>query len=90
MSDPASAGKAVLVAVAGSARESYFLTDAAPDEFMGMRCIKGTFRLPRRSSHWLGSRTMYIPLDKILFVSEYESYEAYLEAITRHDEEQSK
>lgn len=87
----ASTTKAYLIYVAGkSAGESYLLCDVSRDEFMGVPCIKGTYRHPSSTTHWLASKTMYVPLEKILMVTEYESHEAYKDALKRHYEAQAQ
>jgi hypothetical protein len=69
---------------------SYLLADATREEFMGVPCIKGTYRPHTSSSHWLAGQVIYIPLDKVLTVIEYESFEAYRDALKRHYDEKSK
>lgn len=83
--------KAYLVYVRGqTGGESYLLSDATREEFMGVPCIKGTYRPNTSTSHWMAGRVTYIPLDKVLFLTEYESFEAYRDALKRHYEEKSK
>ena len=83
--------KAYLVFVSGNtAGESYLLCDVSREEFMGVPCIKGTYRHPSSATHWLSAKPMYVPLDKVLLITEYESHEAYQDALKRHYETQSK
>ncbi len=56
---------------------------------MGIPCVKGTYLHPSSSAHWLSSKTMYVPLEKILMVTEYESKEAYKAALKRYYEAQA-
>jgi hypothetical protein len=56
---------------------SYVLTDMAPVEFMGLRCLKRTYAGPGSSVRWLVGQPTYIPLDKILTINEFESLNAY-------------
>jgi hypothetical protein len=87
----AMSGKAYLVHVHGRTEgESYLLADATREEFMGVACIKGTYRPNKSTSHWMAGRVTYIPLEKVLLVTEYDSFEAYCEALKRHYEEKSK
>ena len=84
-------GKAYLVLVRnGTHGESYLLTDASRQEFMGVSCIRGIYRPNRSTSHWMGGRVTYIPLESILLVTEYDSFEDYCDALKRHFEEKSK
>ena len=57
---------------------------------MGVPCLKGTYHHPSSTTHWLDSQTMYVPLDKVLMVTEYDSYEAYKDALKRCYEAQAK
>ena len=83
--------KAYLVYVAGlRAGESYLLCDVSREEFLGAPCIKGTYWHPSSTTHWLASQTIYVPLDKVLMVAEYESHDAYKDAMKRHYESQPK
>jgi hypothetical protein len=83
--------KAYLVYVAGkTAGESYLLSDVSREEFMGVACIKGTYRHPSSSAHWMAGRTIYVPLEKVLMVTEYDSHDAYKEALKTHYEAQAE
>ena len=85
------ATKAYLIYVAGGdAGESYLLSDVSREEFMGVPCIKGTYRHPSSATHWLASQIMYVPLEKVRMVTEYESLKAYTDALKRHYEAQTK
>ena len=82
MSESTPAANAYLVYVAGAREgEAYLLADAGPAEFMGVPCIQGTYCHPSSDRHWLSGRRMYIPIEKILLVTEYESADAYRAAI---------
>jgi hypothetical protein len=85
-------GTAYLVHVRGRTEgESYLLSDAARGEFMGVACIRGIYRPPNKSpSHWMAGRVTYIPLENILLVTEYDSFEAYCDALKRHYHEKIK
>jgi hypothetical protein len=84
-------GKAYLVHVRGRAEgESYLLADASRAEFMGVACIRGIYQPNKSTSHWMAGRTTYIPLENVLLVTEYDSFDAYCDALKRHYEEKSK
>ena len=84
-------GKVYLVFVGGQGEgASYLLSDASSEEFMGMRCIKGTYRVFASAYHWMEGRVTYVPVSKILLVTEYESFEAYRDSLKRHYEEKAK
>lgn len=84
-----STGKAYLIHLSSkTSGESYLLCDVSRDEFMGVPCIRGVYR-PTSATHWLASKTMYVPLEKILMVTEYESLEAYQESLKRYYEAQA-
>jgi hypothetical protein len=80
-------GKAYLIFVNGlTERESYLLSDATVEEFMGIRCIKGRYEHadPKRQAHYMNMTTMRIPIERILFITEYESRQAHQDAVARH------
>jgi hypothetical protein len=62
---------------------TYVMTDLENTDFMGERCIKGRLRYSG-SAHFMSDKVMYIPLERVNTVTEYESYEAYREAVKRH------
>ena len=77
--------KAYLIHVVGkTGGESYLLYGVSREEFMGVPCIKGTYLHPSSTTHWLASKTMYVPLENIQMVTEYESQEAYQEALKQY------
>ena len=83
--------KAYLVYLRGQIEnESYVIADVSREEFMGIPCIKGTYRPNTSPSYYMAGRTIYIPLDKVLYVMEYESLDAYREAVKRHYEGKAK
>ena len=52
--------KAYLVHVRGRTEgESYLLADATREEFMGVPCIKGTYRPNKSTSHWMAGRQLH-------------------------------
>ena len=86
MSDPTTDPKAYLILLAGGKDfESYLLTGVSPTDFMGVPCIKGTYRAPK--SHWMPGTEMYVPLPMVRAVNVYPTYDAYLEALKRHSGE---
>jgi hypothetical protein len=64
---------------------SYVLMDATHVEFLGMKCIRGTNR-PAKESWWTNGNTVYIPVEMICSVIEFDSYDAYREALKRWHE----
>ena len=87
----ASKKKAYLVYVTGgSAGESYLLTDATTETFMGMKCICGFYALPGANWHFIADRIIRIPCERVQLIVEYDSHEAYKDAIKRHYDEKSK
>jgi hypothetical protein len=83
--------KAYLIYVAGGKPgESYLLSDVSREDFLGVPCVKGTYRHPSSTTHWLAGQTMYVPVDKVLMVTEYESHDAYKDALKRHYEAQAR
>src|SRR5579862_1840131 len=58
--------KAYLIYIRGQARgESYLVTNAVREEFLGIACIKGTYHLSTSASHWMADRVLYIPLENV-------------------------
>ena len=87
----AGAGQAYLIFVTGGAEsEQYLLTDVASEEFMGERCIRGYYETPGGRQHYMSRRVFRIPLARIQLIIEYESRDAYRDAVKRHYEEKSK
>jgi hypothetical protein len=68
---------------------SFVLMDAKPVEFLGMKCIRGKHR-PMKESFWTNGNIIYIPFEMITSVVEFDSYEAYREAVKRFNEEKIK
>ena len=69
---------------------SYLLADCMRQEFMGIPCIKGTYRSNKSAAHWMAGRATYIPLDSVVLVTEFDSFEAYRQMLKRHYEEKAK
>ena len=65
---------------------SYLLVDCKRQEFMGTACIKGTYRSSKSANHWMAGRVTYIPLDSVVLVTEFDSFEAYREMMRRYYE----
>lgn len=85
--------KAYVVFLRGQTEgESYLLSDVCPTEFMGFSCIKGTFRVttPSTAVHYMANRNIYIPVEKVLMVMEYESIEDYRSSVKKHYEAKSE
>ena len=86
-------GKVYLITQGGMQKDhdayQILLENIGRSEFMGMQCVKGTFR-PGAEGHFMAGKTMYMPVDKIFAVTEYESHAAYKEAVKRHYEERAK
>jgi len=92
MGDSSSGGKTYLVCVAFMADGNpctYVVNDVENVEFMGRPCIKGRLRYSG-SSHFMSERVIYIPHERVISATEYESYEAYKEAIKCHYAEKSR
>jgi hypothetical protein len=66
-----------------SANESYALTDMTQETFMGTKCIRGSHGTPN-TWHFTANRTIHIPCDRIHFIVEYDSRNAYINALKRH------
>jgi len=77
-----------LIVSAGAESHTHLATDVERTQFMGIECLKGTLR-PGKESHFMAGRVMYFPVDKIVFITEYDSHAAYQEAVKRHYEERS-
>jgi hypothetical protein len=69
---------------------SYLLADCKRQEFMGIACIKGTYRSSKSAGHWMAGRVTYVPLESVVLVTEFDSFEAYHEMLRRHYEEKAK
>jgi hypothetical protein len=82
--------KVHLVYVTGGLHgESYLLLNATQETFMGMRCIRGLYASPSKW-HFIVDRIIRIPYEHVQVIVEYDSYEAYKDALKRHYEEKSK
>lgn len=82
--------KAYLVHVSGgSDAQSYLLMGVTQETFMGMRCIRG-FYGSRSKSHFMADRVVHVPCDRVHLIVEYDSHEAYKDALRKHDKEKSK
>ena len=83
--------KAYLVYVTGGSEgQSYLLTNATQETFMGMRCIRGFYGPPSGKWHFIADRVVRIPCDRVQLIVEYDSYQTYKDAVRRHYEEKSK
>ena len=83
--------KAYLVyVVGGSDGESYLLTDATTETFMGMRCNRGFYGCPQANWHFIAHRIVRIPCERVQMIIEYDTYESYRDAVRKHYEEKSK
>src|SRR5215467_9048950 len=83
--------KAYLVYVTGGSESaSYLLTDATLETFMGLRCIRGFYGSPGAKWNFIADRVVRIPCDRVQLIVEYDSYQAYKDAIKRHYEEKSQ
>lgn len=69
---------------------SYLLANCQRQEFMGVACIKGTYRSNKSANHWMAGRVTYIPLDSVVLVTEFDSFEGYREMMRRYYEEKVK
>jgi hypothetical protein len=68
---------------------SYVLMDATSVEFLGMKCVRGKHR-PLKEAFWTNGNIIYIPVEMISSVVEFESYDAYRDAVKRFNEEKMK
>jgi hypothetical protein len=64
------------------------LQDASPAKFMGMPCIKGTHHY--RENFWTEGKTVYVPLENISDVVEFDSLAEYKQRVKKHFDQQSK
>jgi hypothetical protein len=83
-------GKVYQIYVRGEADAGYLLEDVSREDFMGMPCIKGTYRSNKSDSHWMAGKVTYVPFESVSLVTEYDSIEAYRDALKRFYEEKSK
>jgi hypothetical protein len=85
-SDTTTGGKAYLECVGFMADGnpcSFVLSEVENTEFLGGRCIRGRLRYSGQN-HFMAEKLMYVPVERVITATEYESYEAYREAVKRH------
>ena len=85
-SDTTTDGKTYLVCVGFMADGNpctFVLTEVEKAEFLEGPCIKGRLRYSGQA-HFMSDKVMYLPVERVITVTEYDSYEAYREAVKRH------
>ncbi|MFT3786814.1 MAG: hypothetical protein QM770_11715 [Tepidisphaeraceae bacterium] len=87
---PASKKVYLVYVTGGSPGESYLLTDATTETFMGMNCIRGFYELPNAKWHFIAERTIRIPYARVQMIVEYDSIDTYKQAVKRHYDEKTK
>jgi hypothetical protein len=73
--------KVYAIYVAGEMRSaSYILEDIEAAEFNGIKCLKGK----HVDLYWVANRIVYIPVDKISMIIEYNSLSQFKEDIEKY------
>src|ERR1044071_10340543 len=62
---------------------AFMLQKLRQEEFMGIRCLAGTY-IVDRGPHFMNGQRTYIPVDKVSFIAEFESHDAYKAAVKLH------
>ncbi|HVT87363.1 MAG TPA: hypothetical protein VHD56_00800 [Tepidisphaeraceae bacterium] len=62
----------------------YALTKLQHDLFHGVRCLKGISRSPK-NDHWIEGKYVYIPVDQICAIVEFDSWNDFTAACKQVD-----
>ena len=63
--------------------ESYVLADVSNVPFLSVNCLKGK----QLEKGWDEGKTVYVPLDKIKCIVEFNTFEEYLASVKKFNEE---
>ncbi len=89
--ETAMTGKTYLVCVGFMADGNpctYVMNEVESVEFMERPCLRGRLRYSG-STHFMSDKVIYVPLERVISATEYESNEAYRDAVKRHWAEKS-
>jgi hypothetical protein len=78
---------AVYVKSASFQEESYVLQPLDEISFKGIKCLTGTYA---RSGYWTSGKKIYIPVDSVNHIIEFDSLESYEKAVGKYTEKQMK
>lgn len=73
----------VYVVYLANADESYVLGELSNVSFLSVNCLKGK----QIEKGWMEGKTVYVPIDKVKSIVEFNSYEEYLAAVKKFNEE---
>jgi hypothetical protein len=63
---------------------TYILEDVEATEFNGIKCLKGK----HVDMYWVANKMLYVPIDKILLIVEYDSLSQYKENMEKYHKKQ--
>ena len=67
--------------------DSYVLQPLDEISFKGIKCLTGTYA---RSGYWTSGKKIYIPVDNVNHIIEFDSLESYEKAVEKYTEKQMK
>lgn len=74
--------KVYLVYLANT-EESYLLSELSNVSFLSVNCLKGK----QIEKGWVEGKTVYIPIDKVKCIVEFNTYEEYLASVKKFNED---